>query len=93
VTAQPSGFLYPQDLPDAIQRLKRATAGDQRAAIALDVLLLELEARGSENYRELRAMQQRAQAILREPGLPPDLRRAPRFQARQDAAREILGET
>lgn len=93
VSVQPSGFLYPQDLPDAIQRLKRATAGDQRAAIALDVLLLELEARDSENYRELRAMQQRAQAILREPGLPPDLRRAPRFQARQDAAREILGET
>lgn len=42
MTAQPSGFLYPQDLPDAIQRLKRATAGDQRAAIALDVVLLEL---------------------------------------------------
>lgn len=63
MTAQPSGFLYPQDLPDAVRRLKVATAGDQRAAIALDVLLLEMEARDSENYRELRAMQRRAHTI------------------------------
>lgn len=63
MTAQPSGFLYPQDLPDAISRLKVATAGDQRAAITLDVLLLELEARDSENYRELRAMQRRTYVV------------------------------
>lgn len=63
MTAQPSGFLYPQDLPDAIQRLKTATAGDQRAAIALDVLLLELESRDSENLRELKAMERRAREM------------------------------
>ena len=63
MTVQPSGFLYPQDLPDAIQRLKVATAGDQRAAIALDVLLLELEARDSENVRELKGMHLRARKV------------------------------
>lgn len=77
MTAQPSGFLYPQDLPDAIQRLKTATAGDQRAAIALDVLLLELESRDSKHPRELRLMQERAREV--EDWDPAELHTAARY--------------